>query len=387
MENRKYTLLIIALYCYSGHVKAVINHLKEVNPLVDVTLLTNDADEYTDVATEGKVKLERYDVPPVRIKWRWLMNFIIRRKQCKFFAEFARDRQYDIVNVHFPNMFMSFVYPYLRAMSNNLVITPWGSDVLRRDKKYLRSLESLYQRADYVATAQKTPLGERIVQDLHVEPQKMVGNFFGSDLIDYALKNGNSISTDDAKMHFGLSGKFVITCGYNRREPQRHKTIINAIDQVRNRLPNNLTLLFPMQYGAETRPEYLEECKKECEIRNLPALFVTRYLPVEELYLLRMATDVFVHVQTTDASSGSVQEYILCDKKIVHGSWIKYDELEAYLPLFYFPVNKIEDLGEVIVQACNSDKISVPQEVLDIVRNRGWERNAHRMNDFFLSLV
>ena len=206
MENRKYTLLIIALYCYSGHVKAVINHLKEVNPLVDVTLLTNDADEYTDVATEGKVKLERYDVPPVRIKWRWLMNFIIRHKQCKFFAEFARDRQYDIVNVHFPNMFMSFVYPYLRAMSNNLVITPWGSDVLRRDKKYLRSLESLYQRAEYVATAQKTPWGERIVQDLHVEPQKMVGNFFGSDLIDYALKNGDSISTYDAKMHFGLSG-------------------------------------------------------------------------------------------------------------------------------------------------------------------------------------
>ena len=384
MENRKYSLLIIALYCYSGHVKAVINHLKATNPLVDVSLLTTTPEEFNDALVDH---IERYDVPPVKVRWRRLMNAIIRHRQCKFFAKFSQGRRYDIVNVHFPNMFMAFVHPYLRAMAKKIVVTPWGSDVLRRDKKYLERLAPLYQEADYVATSPTTSLGKRIIEELDVNPGKMVGNFFGSDLVDYALKNSSSITTDDAKEHFGLSGRYVISCGYNRREPQRHKAMIAAIDQVRDRLPENLSLLFPMSYGADTRPEYIDECKEECERRNLPAVFVTHFLSVEELYLLRMATDIFVHVQTTDASSGSVMEYILCDKKIVHGSWIKYDDLEAFQPLFYFPVDRLEDLGEVIVRAHHSDKIAIPQGVLDYVRSFGWGKKARAMNAFFSSII
>lgn len=387
MENKKYSLLVIALYCYPGHVKGVVDHLMAVNPLVDVTLLVENAEEMRALLDNKTVKIERYNVPPVKIRWRWLMYAIIRRRQCHFFAKFHKGRRYDIVNVQFPNIFMTYVYPYLRAMAGKLVLTPWGSDILRRDKKYLKHLAGLYQKADYIATGTKTPLGKRIIEELKVDPAKMVGNFFGSDLVDYALKSGASISTDQAKERFGLSGRYVITCGYNRREPQRHKAMIAAIDGVRDRLPENLSLLFPMSYGADTRSDYVDECKEECRIRNLPAVFVTEYQSVEDLYVLRMATDLFVHVQTTDASSGSVKEYILCDKKIVHGSWIKYDELEAYKPLFYFPVDRLEDLGEVIVKACYSEKIAIPQEVLDFVKNGGWERKSTRMNSFFMSIV
>lgn len=387
MQNKKYSLLVIALYCYSGHIKGVIDHLKAINPLVDITLLTDNDDELRSILEDKTVQILRYDVRPFNAKWRWLRHVVIEHRQYKFFAKFHQGRRYDIVNVHFANFYMSYVYPYLRAMSDKLVITPWGSDVLRRDKKHLMRLAPFYQKADYVATSPKSPLGRKIIEDLQIKPDKLIGNFFGSDLVDYALKNRMSITTEDAKEKFGLSGRYVITCGYNRREPQRHKAIISAISQVRNQLPDNLSLLFPMQIGLETRPEYMDECMKECEKNDLHAVFVTRFLPVDELFLLRMATDMFVHVQTTDASSGSVREYILCDKKIVHGSWIKYDDLEAFSPLFYFPVDRLEDLGEVIVKAYRSEKIAYPQGVLDLVYNVGWERNAARMNDFFMSII
>ena len=282
---------------------------------------------------------------------------------------------------------MSYVYKDLRRMSDNLVITPWGSDILRRDKKYLKHLSCLYENADYIATATKTPLGEKIIKDLKIDPNKLVGNFFGSDVVDFAIKHGESISQEDAKQRFGLTGRYVITCGYNKREAQRHKAIIAAIDEKRTQLPDNLTLLFPMTYGVYTRDEYVEECKQECEDRNISSVFITDFLSVEDLYLLRKATDMFVHVQTTDASSGSVQEYVLCKKKIVHGSWIKYEELEAFKPLFYFPVDSLETLGEVIVDACQSDNISIPQGVLDHIRSTGWDRKVTKMNDFFMSIV
>lgn len=387
MENKKYSILIIALYCYPGHVLSIINHLRRKNPLIDITLLTNSANEMKEAIKDKMVKIEWYNVPPVNYKYRWLNNLIIRQRQCKFFYNFSKGRKYDIVNVHFPNMFMSYVYKHLRSMSTKIVVTPWGSDILTRNKKYLKRMAHLYQNADYIATETRTPLGKKIIDDIIVDKNKFVGNFFGSDVIDFALKNGDSISQEDAKKRFGLSGRYIITCGYNRREQQRHKVIIAAIDSVKNHLPDNITLLFPMTYGIHTRDEYIEDCKKECDKRGLSYEFVTDFLSVEDVYMLRKATDIFVHVQTTDASSGSLQEYIICNKKIVHGSWIKYEELESFKPLFYFPVDSLEKLGDVIVNAYNSDNIDIPRGVLDYVKSSGWDNKVTKMNDFFMSIL
>ena len=96
---------------------------------------------------------------------------------------------------------------------------------------------------------------------------------------------------------------------------------------------------------------------------------------------------MFVHVQTTDAFSSSVQEYILCNKKIVHGSWIKYEKLEDFKPLFYFPVDRLEDLGDVIVKAYQSDNIDIPQGVIDYVKSSSNQSKATLMNNFYMSII
>lgn len=388
MENKKYSLLVVALYCYAGHVKEMVKHLKEKNPLVDITILTEEPDDYEEIV-DKLTEICFYNVSSVDwIKLRGLRVFATKYKQIRFFSKFSKNRKYDIINIHFANRYMSFVYKYLRAMSDNLVMIPWGSDILRRPKKNLEQLSYLYQKADYIAATPSSPIGRKILEEFKVNPEKVVGSFWGSDLVDFAIKNGNTISQEDAKDRFGLSDRYVITCGYNRQEAQRHKAIIEAIDQKREQLPENLTLLFPMTYGNMTyQGKYVEEVKDECKKRNLQAVFVTEFLSLEDLYKLRNATDMFIHVQTTDAFSGSVQEYILCNKKIVHGSWNKYEQLEDFKPLFYFPVDKLENLGEVIVKAYKSDGIAIPQGVIDYVKNSSWNTKVTMMNDFFMSIV
>lgn len=389
MENKKYSLLIVALYCYAGHIKEVVSHLKEKNPLVDITILTNKPDDYKDLV--GKfAEICFYDVSSVDwIKFRCFRVFVTKYKQIRFFSKFSKNRRFDIINIHFANRYMSFVYKYLRVMSDNIVITPWGSDILRRPEKNLEQLSYLYQRADYITVSTDSNIAKVIMQKFKVSPQKMTNyGIWGSDVVDFAIKYGDSISQEDAKTHFGLENNYVITCGYNKQEAQRHIAIIQAIDQVRNQLPNNLTLLFPMNYGGWTITEkYGEKVKKECEKRNLHAVFVTDYLSVEDLYKLRKATDMFIHVQKTDPGARSVYEYILCNKKIVHGSWMKYTKLEAFKPLFYFPVDTLDNLGDVIVHAYNSDNIEIPQEVMDIVLSRSWNSKITQFNNFFMSIV
>lgn len=388
MENKKYSLLVVALYCYAGHVKEMVKHLKEKNPLADITILTEEPDDYEEIV-DKLTEICFYNVSSVDwIKLRGLRVFATKYKQIRFFSKFSKNRKYDIINIHFANRYMSFVYKYLRAMSDNLVMIPWGSDILRRPKKNLEQLSYLYQKADYIAATPSSPIGRKILEEFKVNPEKVVGSFWGSAGIDYAIEKGKLISQKDSKERFGLSDRYVITCGYNRQEAQRHKAIIEAIDQKREQLPENLTLLFPMTYGNMTyQGKYVEEVKDECKKRNLQAVFVTEFLSLEDLYKLRNATDMFIHVQTTDAFSGSVQEYILCNKKIVHGSWNKYEQLEDFKPLFYFPVDKLENLGEIIVKAYNSDGIAIPQGVIDYVESSSWHVKVTKMNDFFISIV
>lgn len=390
MENKKYSMLVIALYCYEGHIKRVIEHLKTKNPLVELTILTEKVEEMENVLNDKSVNIIKYYVPSFgnHIKFQWLRFLIIKYKQRKFFAKFSRGKKYDIVNVHFANKYMSYVCKYLRAMSPNLVITPWGSDVLRRDSTTLKQLSVIYNSADYIITFPHTILGQKIIKEMGVAPEKFVGNFFGSEMIDFAIKNGENITETMSKDYFGLTGRYVVTCGYNRQEAQQHKAIIKAIEQKRKQLPENLILLFPMTYGNMVyQGKYVEEVKEECKKRNLQAVFVMDFLSVEDLYKLRKATDMFVHIQTTDASSASIREYILCDKKIVHGSWIKYPELECFSPLFYYPVDDLQYLGEAIVKAYNSDKIAQSDDLLNLIKNEGWETTASKMNDFFMSIV
>lgn len=385
MENKKYSLLVIALYCYSGHAKAFINHLKAKNPLIDLTLLTNKPELMSTLLDDKSVKIVSYNVSSVKCSFSWLRHWIIKYKQIRFFANFSKDKQYDIVNVHFANKYMPYVFKYLRRMSKNIVVTPWGSDILRKDNEYLNHLAGLYVNADYISTDKDSPLGKKIIDVFNIDPNKIVCSSFGTDIVDFAVKDGNSLSQENAKQRFGLNGRYVITCGYNGINNHRHKDIIEAINKVKDRLPDNLTLLFPMTYLKNDI--YMEECKQKCTEYDINAVFLTEYMSVEDVYKLRKATDMFVHVQTTDANSGTVKEYILCDKKIVHGSWIKYDELEAFQPLFYFPVDRLEDLGEAIVKAYKSDKIKISQGVLDIVVRCGWDYRITRLNEFFMSIV
>ena len=312
MENKKYSLLIVALYCFAGHIREVVSHLKEKNPLVDITILTNKPDDYKDLVSKF-AEICFYDVSSVNwIKFPSLRFLATKYKQIRFFSKFSKNRKFDIINIHFANRYMSFVYKYLRNMSNIIVMSPWGSDILRRPEKNLQQLSYLYQKADYITIPAESDFGRVITQKFKVSPKKMINfGIWGSDVVDFALKKGNTISQENAKDRFGLSGRYVITCGYNRQEAQQHKAIIEAIDQKRKQLPKNLTLLFPMTYGNMVyQGQYVNEIKEECEKRNFNAKFVTEFLSVEDLYKLRKATDMFIHVQTTDTGARSVYEYI-----------------------------------------------------------------------------
>ena len=380
MAGKKgYRLLVVAYETSLLLILALIKALKKENPSVVIYLVTDRKLESTTR------EIEDYATSVFRVPR--LKNALLDK--CLFYLSFFSlfSRKYDIVNVHFPKPRLLKVMPWLKRMSKSIVITPWGSDVLRlEDSNAIKRMRRIYGYASCVTCRPDTQLGKAVIEKIKFDPKRMIPLRWGLDYVDYLEEATPSKTPEEAKERFGLSGRYVITCGYSTAPSHRHEAIIDAVDSIREELPKNLTLLFPFTYGWGSE-QYVQSIKDKCSSLNLDAVFVEEYLGLEDLYTLRMATDMFVHVQTTDAGAACVMQYILCHKKIVHGSWMKYVDLEQYKPLFYFPVDRMEDLGKVILDAYQSKGIDIPDGVISTIMGRGWNKEIKKWDRLFSSMV
>ena len=388
MDNRRYSILIIAFECQYSHVERFIKNLKLVNPLVEITLFADDQEISDDIRNniDGIIYKEHYTKHRIKNKvFSRLLNKLTLFSQ---FRKLASSKKYDIVNVHFAQYFMCFVMRSLHKMSDNVILTPWGSDILRVKSKYKRALlKQTYRQADMVTVGPRGAVGKILCKEFGVDEKRLVSLAWGSETIDFINDHLDLVSPQEAKRKLDLEGEYVITCGYNAFREQRHLETINALGKIKEQLPSNTVLLFPVTYGIKAKKaEYIQMLRDRCAEVGFPARFYEQYLTVEDVFYLRRASDMFIHVQTTDAGNSTIMEYCICGSRIVHGSWLHYKWLD-YPPKFYFPVDDLDDLPDVILTAYQAEKPVIPQEVLTKIKSRGWKQKMAVWNDVFMSRI
>lgn len=386
---RRYKLLIIAWYASINHISEFIRNLKRINPNVEISLLSSrpGLDAIPEDVKENTTDITCVKYYSGRIKSRRIAGLLNRFYFVQAFAQLSK-RKFDIVNIHFAKPRLAYVLRWLKMMSNNIVISPWGSDVLRvENKKDIRNLAKVYSLASYVTVSKNSQIGKQLVGKFKVDSRKLIELGWGGEFFDFIQENAVNVTTADAKERFGLSDRYVITCGYNSQSEQRHELIIDTINSIKKQLPENLTLLLPYTYSrTDQKDSYIEALINKGKSLGLDVISVKEHLDLLDLLKLRMATDIFVHIQTTDAESRCVMEYVACNKKIVHGAWMKYAYLENYKPSCYFPVNSLEELGGCIVKAYMTEIGELPTEVENIIKKRGWRYKMALWNAFYESL-
>lgn len=387
-KTASYRLMIVAYGASLLQILTFVKNLKKENPSAVIHLLTNlKMDSITCHIKDYVTRV--YQIQEYSGRFRKGSFGILFNKGlflCQLFF-LSLSEKYDVVNIHFARPSLLKAMPLLNRMTKNIVITPWGSDVLRlEDESAINRMRIIYSYASCVTVRPYSQAGIEIAQKFHYDPQRMLPLRWGLEYVDFIEEANPNKSMEESKKRFGLSGRYVITCGYSTAPSHRHEAIIDAVNSIKGHLPCNLTLLFPFTYGWGSQ-EYVQSIKDKCSSLNLDAVYVEEYLNFEDLYTLRMATDLFVHVQTTDAGASCVMQYILCRKKIVHGSWMKYVDLEQFNPLFYYPVNRMEDLGSVILDAYHSDGIVIPEGVIKTIMDRGWNKVMKKWDEYFRSMV
>lgn len=379
--NTGYKVLVVG-NIYDNHLVRFVSNLKIENPDVEIDVLP--------IYRSGEVP-ERAKNAVTKVFWidelessNKLVRAIIKIKRLKkLVMQLSVNRHYDIINIQYPTTESYFMIDDFKKMGKVILVTPWGSDVYRSGRITRRLLKSIFDKADYVCGT-----GNRFSMDVQhifsIPNNKMVSLDIGSESIDYFVENKDVVSQQAAKVKLGIKSDYIITCGYNAHTEQNHLAIIEAINERRREFPKDLLLLFPMTYPPN--PQYISEVKQKAKQYNLNTRFFENFLNLEELFLMRQVTDMFIHVQSTDANAASVQEYILLNKNVVNGGWLRYSELEKHgLP--YHVVESLPNLSQTIVDAYHKGNKQISEETLQYIVSYGWKPWIKKWNEFFLGTL
>ena len=275
---------------------------------------------------------------------------------------------YDVCQIHFLNFMYADVISDLRTIAKKIVLTPWGSDVLKARPFMLKGLRKLVRLSDVVTVSKGSRFEQDVKRILDVPQSKLYDLAFGVKSIDEILAPSD-ITTETAKEALGITGSYVIVVGYNANLGHNHLKVIEQIATVKDRLPSNYLLVLPLTYGGN--PEYKAKIKKCLETYRLNHLILDKYMSNLDVVNLRMATDLFIHAQNSDANAGTIAEYLLCQKKIINPVWITYPHYETYGSPFYL-FSDFEELPEVIISAIQDSSLRVSPLLKESIRRCGW---------------
>ncbi len=365
------------------YVADLVKYLKKENPQVHISYWGYESEF---LIMDDKNCLELLDdyytfgflpgITRIPIIKEWYIKQVFRRN----FRKYSKGKRFDVICVNSVKPRYLYVTDLYKSCSKNLLVVPWGAEVYRATVNGVVQQKEIFEKADYVSGI-KTRFTAEVKSKYEIPEEKFVPLSMGSALIDYIINNKDIIRTDDAKRKLGLEGQYTIACGHNATEGQNHIAMIEAINKIKNKLPKNLVLLFPFTYGGTQA--YIDSVKNKVKEYSLNAVFFEELLDLPNLFLLRQAADMFIHIQCTDAGSTSVREYLLCGKKVLNGKWLRYPELEANGLIPYYMVDNVDSLDEVIVDAYNSTPIVLNRESIDAIEQRGWGKSIKKWNELF----
>jgi hypothetical protein len=359
-----------------------ISHLKAQNSNVNIDILsTSNGFCDSDVVRECIDNIYTYGDHSSNFIAKLIPRHIIRIIKLRKTLHRIR-KHYDIINLQTLSYFYSFVIKDLRQLSNVLVATPWGSDIYRTSFVGKILLKRILHESTYITCVSKR-FKEDIIHKFYIKPSKAIDLDIGSDTIDYIVNNKLKISVESAKKTLNIDGKYVITFGYNAQKAQNHLKFIHTLESIKHLLPSNTIIILPLTYGGDD--EYKRLIKETINSIGINYKCFETYLSSDRFFLLTQATDLFIHIQTTDANSATLQEFLLCEKKVVNGSWLKYPQLIYNGAAPFFEVENIENLDETIITAINSE-IDIPIQTLEEIKKNGWKYLRKQWDDFFLRI-
>jgi hypothetical protein len=266
--------------------------------------------------------------------------------------EVSRLGNFDFCHVH------SYTYTMMLAACTNkrhfgkIILSYWGSEILRVNKAGLLD-KILVKKTDIITIPTKVMVDKFYTLYGNRYESRVKRVLIGCSTLEII----NSVLLEETqaeiKLKLGLTDdKILVSCGHNASTHQHHKSIVEAISHCNDTIKNRIYLVIPMGYG-EPSQSYIDDVKNSLEQSGLEGRVITELLYHKDNARLRIASDILIHVQTTDAFSIAMQEHMYAGTVVMNGDWLNYKELDE-LGAEYIKIKSIQSITEELSLAVNN---------------------------------
>lgn len=264
-------------------------------------------------------------------------------------------KKFDVLDIQGPpHSSQAFVLACIARFLNVKTVTSfWGSDILCLDANDAWKLKRIIDISDVINISTPEML-KKFSQ--HFEG-KYRGKILGAKFGSLAFSSIDSIKAiynkDQCKEFFDIDNqKITIAVGYNGRREQQHIPALMSLKKICNEIKKDLFLIIHMGYNLED--DYYADVKKEADACGIDYKIITTSFDLDNVALLRMATDIFLHAQTSDALSGSIRECIYAEAILLNPCWIQYSEYDNK-GVEYITYSSFEEIASIIENIVKND--------------------------------
>ena len=295
-----------------------------------------------------------------------LRSWYAERLIINTFRRLIKNNNFDwVIFYHIP-VFADIMIKIAHSKRVKVVFYPWGSEILRVDNKTHNRLLKSFSEVDFVVGIEKsnTIIAAQKQYNVPSDRIKCIRPYhYGVRML---MNVKDKLPKEEMANQIGLhSSNYNIVCGYNGYRAHKHLTIVKAFTLIKEFLPANYCLIFPMTYGAD--PDYLDEIRQRCADANLNAVFLTTFLSDEQMAYLHLVTDLFIEIQPTDSGNAFMIESLFAKNQIITGAWLKYEQFEQFGAPYHL-INSLDELPEIL-RNIFSNKIPqavIPQKLIDL---------------------
>jgi hypothetical protein len=321
----------------------------------NVSILTVNNSVYADYYYSNKVKI--FDDRIIKNIFRYIRVILS--------IFFNPSNKFDIVSFQFCNSRTYLRIPLFKLISKRVIVSYWGSDILRIrgrnyvSKKMLSYVDDITFVSSSLISKFNSVFGNKFDNKIHLID-------FGCENLDYISKKFGEEDLIREKYNID-SKKTIISIGYNNSPAQQHLEVIKQLSKFDMQALSNIHIIVRLTYGNGDK-EYVDSIKQLLTNLHCTSTIVEQYLNDEKIAELTLLSDIFIHAQTTDALSASVCEHLYSKCLVFNPSWIKYKELEN--KVFYIQYKDFDDLYNKLIDCLERKKNS---RYLNLLENNSKE--------------
>lgn len=312
---------------------------------------------YESLSPQAEDELKEMGVKAVRL---YSSNKLVDKikktiKLCWFCMFKYKKLNIDFIDIQSPphTVQAKLLFLFLKKTIANVEISFWGSDILRINKEDAERIRPLLSIAQYINVCT-----DEMLQKFHYFYGNMFDNKlksakYGSPAFSEIKKLAENGSVDRCKKQFGLDEKkLVVAVGHNGNEEQQHIAVLEQLKSLDETIKDKIQLIIHLGYG--TLGNYMNEVENAAIDSGISFVILDKLLDLKKIAALRVATDIIIHAQTTDALSGSIRECLYAGAILMNPSWITYKEFDEN-GVQYIRYDDINDISSHLVKIVKGD--------------------------------